>query len=293
MIIIKLQGGLGNQMFQYAIARILGEIRDEEVLLDITSFEDNVKKPGYTPRNFELNIFNNSYKIADRKAVNRFKKINVINRLKQKLGFSYPQTYVETSFRFNEELFSIENDIYLVGYFQSYKYLKNHEAFTRQLYSFQTNSLSELNQNLLVKLKTLKTVSIHIRRGDFVNDKLTQAYHGICNLEYYIEAIEYICSKHKNLTMVFFSDDMQWVRESFNNFDYPKIFVDFNSRKNNWVDMLLMSKCSHNIIANSSFSWWGAWLNTNPKKTVVAPKKWFTNEDIDTSTLLPKEWKKM
>lgn len=290
MIIIKLQGGLGNQMFQYAIASIFAKKNNTEALLDISFFEQIEKKPGFTPRKFELTVFNNQYILASALGVNSFYHLSRINKIKRKLGLNYPKIYKETSFEFQENLFLINKPVYLEGYFQSFKYFVGYEGFIRQLFSFPIDEIDEVNKKILNKIKNLNSVAIHVRRGDYVNDEITAQYHGSCSLDYYLEAIKLMASKNKDFTLVFFSDDSDWVKEKFIDLPYSKIVVDHNKEENSWKDMLLMSSCNHNIIANSSFSWWAAWLNENLEKIVVAPKKWFATSDKNANDLIPSEW---
>jgi len=292
MIIVKLQGGLGNQMFQYAFASVLAQKNKKKLLLDTSFFENTEKKLGFTPRPFELHVFNNNYKSASQKNIVSFDTLSLINRFKKKYGLRYPIKYIEDFSKYNPCLLSIKQDVYLQGYFQSYKYFMGYEDFVRHLFSFNTEALSTSNKRILNIIKETNAVSIHVRRGDYVNDALTNAYHGTCGLDYYLEAINILELQYHNLTLFFFSDDMEWVKNAFGNLKQQKYFVNVNLN-NSWVDMLLMSVCRHHIIANSSFSWWGAWLNPNPLKTVVAPKQWNYNKELDILTLLPEEWIKV
>jgi len=293
MLIIQLQGGLGNQMFQYAFASIIAKKNNTTVLIDDNFFNRVEKTPGFTPRKFELASFSNQYTMASNKDVNSFYHLLKIHKLKRKLGLNYPKIYVEPSFDFQKDALSIKSPVYLKGYFQSYKYFIGYEGFIRQLFSFPVDSLDEINKELLITLKNTNSIAIHIRRGDYVNDETTAQYHGSCSLDYYLEAIKLLASKNKDFILVFFSDDSDWVKEQFKDLPYSKIIIDHNKGENSWKDMLLMSLCTHNIIANSSFSWWAAWLNENPKKTVIAPKEWFKTKDLHTITLLPEEWIKL
>ncbi|MFV8392951.1 alpha-1,2-fucosyltransferase [Flavobacterium sp. LB2P6] len=293
MLIIQLQGGLGNQMFQYAFASVLAKENRTTVLIENSFFEKVEKRPGFTPRKFELAIFDNPYVMASDSDVISFYHLSKINKVRRKLGFHYPKIYKEPSFGFQTDALSIKSPVYLKGYFQSYKYFMGYEDFIRQLFSFPVDKLNEINKGLLIKIKSLKTIAIHIRRGDYVSDKITTEYHGSCSLDYYLEAIKLLTSKNKDFTLVFFSDDSDWVKEQFNDLPYSKIVVDHNKGEYSWRDMLLMSSCSHNIIANSSFSWWAAWFNENPEKKVIAPKEWFKTKDLNTQTLLPEEWIKI
>jgi hypothetical protein len=293
MIIIKLQGGLGNQMFQYAFASILAKKNKTNVVIDVSFFERVEKTPGFTPRNFELILFNNMYTIASKKDFNFFYQLSKIHKVKRKLGLNYPKIYNEPTLAFQSDALLIKSPVYLKGYFQSCKYLVSYENLIRELFSFPIDTLDPINKELLIKIKSVNTISIHIRRGDYVSDKITAEYHGSCNLDYYLEAIKLVASKSKDFTLVFFSDDSDWVKEQFNGLSYSKIVVDHNKGEDNWKDMLLMSYCNHNIIANSSFSWWAAWLNDNPKKKVIAPKNWFKTKGLNTQIILPEEWIKL
>lgn len=147
--------------------------------------------------------------------------------------------------------------------------------------------MSEKSQHLAEKIKDQITVSVHIRRGDYLQGNNLN-YHGICGMDYYQNAIEYLQKKEKNLTFVFFSDDIERVKENFAM--GSAYFVDRNVGKDAWQDMQLMSLCKHNIIANSSFSWRGAWLNANPEKIVIAPKHWFANPELTDQDIVPESW---
>lgn len=290
MLIIQLQGGLGNQMFQYAFASILGLKNKTKVVIEGSIFERVEKTPGFTPRKFELAIFDIHYEWNTEPDVFLFHHLSKINKLKKKLGFNYPKIYNEPSFGFQSDFLSIKAPVYLKGYFQSYKYLVGYENFVRQLFSFPIEALDDINRKLLIKIKNSNSIAIHIRRGDYVSDKMTAQYHGSCSLDYYLEAIKLVASKNKDFTLVFFSDDSDWAKEQFNDLPYSKIIVDHNKGEDSWKDMLLMSICNHNVIANSSFSWWAAWLNDNQSKIVVAPKKWFQAKEIDINSIIPQEW---
>ena len=293
MIVIKIQGGLGNQMFQYAFASIFVKKINTNVLLDNSFFNRVEKELGFTPRIFELKHFNNLYTVASDKEVKSFYHLSKIHKIKRKLGLNYPKIYNESSFDFQTAVLSIKSPVYLIGYFQSYKYFIGYEDFIRQLFSFPVDTLDEVNKELLVKIKSSNTIAIHIRRGDYVSDKSTAEYHGSCSLDYYLEAIKLLTSENKDFTLIFFSDESDWVVEQFKDLPYSKIFVHHNKGDNSWKDMLLMSSCHHNVIANSSFSWWAAWLNRNREKIVIAPKEWFKTKDLNAQIVLPEEWMKL
>ena len=135
------------------------------------------------------------------------------------------------------------------------------------------------------------SVSIHIRRGDYVADPTMYTSHGTCDIDYYNRCVESLTEKVKDTSFFVFSDDPQWSRDSLK-LQYPAIFVDHNDMEHGYEDMRLMSQCKHNIIANSSFSWWGAWLNNNENKIVLAPEKWFAKKTYIINDMIPVQWVK-
>lgn len=290
MLIIKLDGGLGNQMFQYAVASILAKKNKTKLLIDNNSFNQKERKEGFTPRSFELSIFDNTYFKALDLDISYFYKLSIFEKLKKKFGFNFAKIYNEKQFGFDDNLLSLNSPIYLNGYFQSYKYFIDYDAYIKEIFSFPSERLNTANKELLLKIKESNSISVHIRRGDYISDKITRNYHGSCSLDYYLKAISSIASKVNNVTLFFFSDDVEWVKTEFKNLPYPKFFIENNQNEDSWKDMYLMSLCDHNIIANSSFSWWGAWLNTNLEKIVIAPKNWFSDTKINTDDLIPSEW---
>jgi hypothetical protein len=174
------------------------------------------------------------------------------------------------------------------GYWQSEKYFDKVQSELRRLYTFNFEKLSSETLDYLSSIKSTNSVSVHIRRADYLQHE--DFYGGICTFEYYRNAIKYFMKNIDNPIFYFFSDDIEWVVEQFENLPIYK-FVNINHSNDNWQDMYLMSQCNHNIIANSTFSWWGAWLNSNPKKLVLAPRKWSNMyENID---IYPPDWIKI
>ncbi|SHM95050.1 alpha-1,2-fucosyltransferase [Flavobacterium xinjiangense] len=290
MIIIQLQGGLGNQMFQFAFASVLAKNNKALVLIDKKLFKLNGTRDVCTPRNFELAIFNNAYNEASSPNIISFHHLTNLNKLKRKCSLNYPKIYIEPYFGFYKKALDLRSPVYINGYFQSYKYFIGNEKFIKKIFSFPIEELDLQNKNILSIIEKSNTISVHIRRGDYVNDKITQQFHGNCALGYYLDAISLLASQYKTFTLLFFSDDSDWVKEQFEYLPYPKLFIDHNKNENSWKDMCLMSFCSHNIIANSTFSWWAAWLNDNPTKVVIAPKLWFANVEKKANDLIPPEW---
>lgn len=184
-------------------------------------------------------------------------------------------------------MLDVSQDSFCVGIWQSEKYfLDQNETIRKDLELKAPLSLNAETQ--LVKINNSNSVSLHIRRGDYVVNSLPNKKHGPLSSEYCDKSIRHILTLNPDSTFFIFSDDMKWVKNNLK-IDYPKFYIS-NDNITDCEELILMSKCRHNIIANSSFSWWGAWLNTNKEKVVIAPKKWFNVENINTDDLLPHSW---
>lgn len=285
MIITKLKGGLGNQMFQYAIARSLSS--KNTVYLDLSFLKNNnTSSVHFTKRDFELGIFPVSYKISLDKEREAFFSKSFKNRILRK--FLYGNlTHITQS---ENEIVNIppSKNIYLDGYFQSEKYFAHIRDIL--LADFTFPDLDAENKIVQKKINTTEnTVSIHLRRGDYLKPDV-QKYHGSLPSEYYLEAINFLEENFENCSFFVFSDDISYCKEIFKNIKNIE-YIDHNHGNNSWKDMYLMTQCRHHIIANSSFSWWGAWLGQKDGKT-IAPKNWFNKEvaNFDIQDIIPQKW---
>lgn len=285
MIITKLIGGLGNQMFQYATGRSLAHRNNDSLKIDLSGYKNQI---GVTPREYELSIFNINEVFSNTSEISRLKRWNIISNLFFK---NSRKLYLEEGFRFNKKFCNLKGDIVLSGFWNSEKYFKDIETLLRKDFEFK-KPINSSSIKILEQILHSNSVAVHIRRGDYVKDKKTNEFHGICDLNYYNKAMIIMEKKVKNIIYFVFSDDMDWARQNLKN-ERQMVFVDGNKGMDSWMDMALMSRCKHNIIANSTFSWWGAWLNNNGKKLVLAPNKWFNNTTLDTRDLIPKEWTKI
>ncbi len=292
MIIIQLIGGLGNQMFQYAMARRIAILKKTDLKFDISCFKH------YEDRKYDLGCFNIIENFASSQEIYRLKgpdgsripwKIfKIINEIKPLHKRSYIK---ERYFHYDPDVLIISDNVYLEGYWQSEKYFKEIEDIIRSEFKIK-HKPDSLNKKLGDLILSKQSVSIHIRRGDYITDPDVYKVHGICSMEYYNSAIEKISKTINNPHFFIFSDDPLWAENNLS-IDYPTTFINGNSGNKGFEDMRLMSLCSHNIIANSSFSWWGAWLNENPDKIVIAPKKWFNDQRINTKDQIPESWHKI
>lgn len=289
MIIVKFIGGLGNQMFQYAFYRFIKE-KYGNVKADITGFETYQLHNG-----FELEkIFNLSVEKADFRDISIVKELSskdILSRVKRKL-FGIRKSHVLEK-DFNEKILNNEQmNFYLDGYWGSEKYFKGIKDIIHNDFSVKKQP-NKQNQIMINKILNSESVSIHIRRGDYVDDKDTNKLFETCSMEYYNSAIVKIKEKFTNPHFFIFSDDPEWTLKNMK-ISFPTTYVNINGADKDYEDLRLMSLCKHNIIANSTFSWWGAWLNNNPDKIVIAPKKWFAdpirNAKINFDDLYPKDW---
>lgn len=296
MIIVRLIGGLGNQMFQYAAARRLAEHNSTILKLDVTGFEK------YKLHRYSLHCFYIWEHFATQYEIDSILKQNSNVLLKQLIGIGEifgikngntifrknGGSYKEPHFHFDQKLLSAPNNIYLDGYWQSEKYFYDIKEILQTEFKIKY-SQSVLSKEIAAKILNTESISLHIRREDYVNNSSTLKKHGTCSPEYYKLAIDYCTQRLTSPHFFIFSDEPQWVKENFK-FDFPITIIDHNDATRNYDDLRLMSLCKHNILANSSFSWWAAWLNTNQSKIVIAPGKWFASGDEDDKDLIPETW---
>lgn len=290
MVIVNLNGGLGNQMFQYALGRSVSLRRGYSLKLDISSYLNYEQHQG-----FELQrIFNSGSEIAtelDIRKVLHWQHLPAFRGILSKESmkcFRCENFIVEPYFQYWKKTENLPSDCYLMGYWQSEKYFVDFSDQIRKDFTFKL-PLSLLNFDIAENILDCENaVSLHVRRGDYaINPKINET-HGLCTLEYYSAAISYVAERVVSPHFFVFSDDIPWVKENIK-IDFPHHFVDKNFGSESYNDMRLMSMCKHHIIANSTFSWWGAWLNSSVSKIVVAPRRWFLNQ-TDVSDLFPKNW---
>lgn len=291
MIIVKLTGGIGNQMFQYAFAWYLSIKHNTEIKIDLQDLSGNIE---VSHEQLWLNVFNIQLKSATKGEVFYFKRKTLYGsttllkihkylykkKLIEQVNFDYKKVYEKNATK----------NSYLVGFWQSEKFFKNMKEEILRLYSFPEPDIA--NKKITDEISQANSISIHIRRGDYLTNPENFKNHGVCSLEYYKNAVHQIIEKVTQPFFYIFTDDINWVKKEFH-LDFPYKIVGWNTGDQAYRDMQLMSYCKHNIIANSSFSWWGAWLNKNPEKVVIAPKNWFNERDWNTEDIIPKEWIKM
>jgi len=291
MIIVSLKGGLGNQMFQYAAGRRLANKHNTNLKLDISWFDKQQAPDSPSIREFELDCFKLKPVFAKRFDLARIQMPpnNFKRRVIRKL-FGPIEVFREADTAdFLPEVLNAPNNSYLEGYWQSDEYFKDITNIIREDFTFR-GDFSEKSQEIVKLIVKVNSVSLHVRRGDYVTHAQFTEVHGMTNLEYYDKAVKELLKKVKDPHFFIFSDDPEWCKKNIK-LDYPVTYVDHN--KKGADDMRLMSLCKHNIIANSTFSWWGAWLNINKGKVVIAPKRWFNDPSMSIEKRWPESWIKI
>lgn len=279
MIIVNLMGGIGNQLFQYALGKKLQNL-GKDVVYDVRCLEQ-VKQMDYPL----IDVFPNiRMKIADDKDIERLgdysRKMSA--RIRRRLLHKIYKTRITEDLEKKPGVFCPEvlgmNNVYLNGYWQNEKYFKDIRTELLHEFSFP-EILMEKNRELCLRIEHGISVSVHVRRGDYLEGKARGFYGGCCTDAYYDKAIHYFKDKYSDIYFYFFSNDPEWVRKHF--VGHNVTVVDWNQGTESYWDIYLMSKCRHNIVANSSFSWWGAWLNQHEDKEIVAPYFWVNPAYVD------------
>lgn len=280
-------GGLGNQMFQYAAARKIALANNASLKLDISDYQKDEL------RQFRLDNFNIKADVAsatDLKYFYRYRGLRpqaFILNFFQSIKPSEKQVYIkENGNGYNEKTKKLSSNVYLEGYWQSEKYFEDIERSIRQEFTLKKPFDVKLKK-IIEKIEQGRAVAIHIRRGDYLSVKLSKVFE-TCSSEYYAKAIKQICVRISNPHFFIFSDDINWAKKNLPS-DISSEFISQNNTED-FEDLILMSKCQHNIIANSSFSWWGAWLNQNPDKIIIAPQKRFKDDSKNSNDYYPTSW---
>lgn len=291
MVISSLRGGLGNQMFQYAAGRALTLRSGVPLKLDLSWYDCFAESD--TPRSFMLGVFPGiRATIATRREC---KQLMYIRRGPLAFLLRRPRPDAashirEPHYTYWSGFYTLDAPLYLSGYWQNERYFAAYADVIRQDFTFPELPSEEAKDMARRILAVPQSVSVHVRRGDYVSNSAAAAIHGLCSPEYYSAALDAVTAQTSAVPELFlFSDDPVWVREHFATHGLPITVLDFPSHNNApWHDMHLMSLCKHHIIANSSFSWWGAWLGECG--LVVAPKRWFQAEDMKNSSPVPSRW---
>lgn len=270
--VIQLMGGLGNQMFQYALYRELLSQGKTAMIEDESGYKAEGTREKYLQKAFAL-----KYKRPTEEEMQLLtdSSMKIASRIRRKIFGRKENSFVEKQFNFNPDVF-LQESAYYEGCWQSDKYFKDVVEELRVAFTFHCE-VPEASQNFVEKIDSRNSVSLHIRRGDYLNDTQIGVYGGICTESYYKQAVTMMKEKVPRASFFIFTNDPVYVKEHISGEDFE--VVDCNDEEAGYLDMLLMSHCKHHIIANSSFSWWGAWLCNNPDKIVIAPSRWLNDRD--------------
>ena len=291
MIIVELNGGLGNQMFQYAFGKVLSLKYAKDLYVDVSHLDPTGKEAltSIPTRGYEMNIFTAQIKHASAELVSSFDKAGIGKALLKSLKLPYKKTLIEGLYMEGIEISSIVPPVLLRGYWQSESYFYGYEDQIRKEFVFKNEIINFQDKTLEGLIGKHRSVGVHIRRGDYVTNPIANRVLGVLDVNYYLSAMELIGSKVDDPYFIIFSDDPVWVKDHL-----PKppryVVVEGGLTKPTFVDMYLMSRCDHNIIANSTYSWWAAWLNENKGKIVVAPRRWFKDRAYKGHGLIPLDW---
>jgi hypothetical protein len=291
-IAVKIMGGLGNQLFQYASARALADRLNAELILDCSDARE---------RSVELDRYHIRATIIDSTSLIRKTYLRLPGKFGRKLskavqGLLPPfikinnqmfQLFKEQRwFQYDERIERISGSVYLIGFWQSFRYFEELLEPIREDLRLKA-PLDANNDKWQRRIKETNSICVHVRRGDYV---LRAQTFGLCNISYYQDAMEFLRAHNSDARFFLFSDDLAWCRQNFAADDL--IFVNSNSPETAVYDLELMRSCRHHIIANSSLSWWAASLATWPGQIVIAPKPWFISEPSDND-LIFKHWMRL
>lgn len=270
MIIIRMSGGLGNQMFEYALYLFYKSRGILVKMDDVTEYRLDNARP------IQLHVFGIRYDRATPEEIREWTDsyMDIFSRVRRKLLGRKTRAYKEKSQRFDPQVLALKN-AYLEGYWQSEKYFYPVVEEVRKAFVFRQELLNTKSREYLQQIQNTTSVSLHIRRGDYLQEE--KVYGNICTEKYYTEAMDYMREQVKGCQFFLFTNDVAWAEQHMQGEDIT--IIEGSKENNGYMDMYLMSQCRHNIIANSSFSWWGAWLNGNPDKKVIAPAQWANGRD--------------
>lgn len=289
MIIVRLKGGLGNQMFQYATARHLAVKNGADLKLDLSSFHRNPL------RSYRLDCYNIAAGPASAGELLRF-GVGLPKRVRRTLRAAWGRLpgngwrwIVEEGRQYDPSLLDVRGNVYLEGTWQSVKYFARISDLIRQELTLKAPP-SAATQRIAKEIEATEAVSLHIRRGDYVTDATVTKKHGLCGLDYYEGAMALMAERTASPHFFVFSDDPAWAGDNLRS-AFPTTLVSHNGPEKDHEDLFLLSLCQHHVIANSTFSWWGAWLCENKDKMVVAPRQWFQGiPEFDLDDLVAPDW---
>jgi hypothetical protein len=281
VIIVHLMGGLGNQLFQYAAARRLSLTLDVPLKLDLNFYKR------HSQRTYELHQFCIEAGIATLWEVARWRGPRFLTRITQPLGL-VPRLVLERDFEFDPDILTLGDGRCLEGYWQSYRYFADVAPQILAELAVRTPP-SDADRTLLHRMARCDAIGLHVRRGDYASNPAARQHHGLCPPDYYRRAVDKIASRLRAPELFVFSDDMPWVKQHLR-FGLETTHVEHHGVGSAPLELRLMAGCRHFVLANSSLSWWAAWLSSQEDSIVYAPRQWFTDPAINTDDLTPPAW---
>jgi len=290
-VVARIEGGLGNQLFQYAAARSLADRLQCGLLLDVRGIAKNGDRP------YQLDLYNVRAEVADAQTLAALPawRSSRAGRIRQSLAFAMPGLFHSPvfwphSFAYDGRVERLRHPVYMVGYWQTERYFAWNRS--RLLEDVTLLPGSTVDAGWVQKIRGRNSVSLHVRRGDYVSSPTAAAQHGTCDMAYYQHAIALLLQQQPDIEVFVFSDEPQWAADHLR-LPAPTHIVDANPPDRGYLDLELMRGCRHHVLANSSFSWWGAWLCVQPGQTVYAPRRWFANHGIDARDITPPRWHRL
>jgi hypothetical protein len=290
-VVCRVDGGLGNQLFQYAAARSLADTLACDLALDLRALGPKAD------RGYGLDAFSIRAEVAGPETLQSLPlpRSSRIGRMRSALSLVLPSVapypvFWPRSFAYDARLLRLRQPKYVVGYWQSERYFAWNRA--RLLADLQPRTETGPDVQLLQRITSCQSVSVHIRRGDYFSNASAARIHGLCEPSYYQNAVRWLAQRNSGLQFFVFSDDMAWARAQFD-FGLPTVFVDSGPLASPLQDFALMRACRHHVISNSTFSWWAAWLAEAPEQIVIAPQRWFVDESIASVDVVPERWIRM
>jgi hypothetical protein len=283
-VVVGLSGGLGNQMFQYAAGRSLATRLGAPLVLDLTWF------CGQGVREFVLDRFHINASLHTRYPWLLRPGRAFLSRVTRRW---FPRimgvpVWRESHLGSYEALEGLRQPVYLEGYWQSEKYFLEASELLVQDFAM-VDAMPAACEAILHDMQSHDAICVHVRRGDYVSNPVAAATHGTLSIEYYKRGVAEICAASEKPKCYVFSDDHDWVSANLS-FNCPMVVVDINGPAQAHLDLMLMASCKHFVIANSSLSWWGAWLGNFHQKRVIAPRRWFLSNAKEARDLLPDSW---
>lgn len=300
MIVIKIRGGMANQMFPYACAKALSLRMGTSLKIDARQYSEDIEPDIISQRSYGLKCFNISAPLVESQDLLYWFDQSILKKIKRFCSRFKPYYQREhiiepvqnVVYRDpNIYLLKTDKNIYLQGDFNSYRNFIDYEREIRKEFEFSVDP-SEENKKIIEEMSQVNSVAIHFRRGIILE---TNSNYLVLPLEYYLKAIDYIISSVDSPNFYLFSDDPQWVKDNIKIYGFPVRVIDHNDQRHNYEDMRLMSACKHVIMANSGFSWWAAWLGKKDGQIVIAPKHFWKNDiyDVMNSDFYPDNWIKL